>query len=200
MLTTDKEFSIDVINEINYYVYRLIDPRNGNTFYVGKGKGNRVFQHVKCALSEIDYFNDKINTIREINVAGLDVIHIIHRHGMEENVAFEVEAALLDAYPGITNEIGGYGSNDFGPMSVKEIIDKYAVETVEFKHKVLMITVNKSITNRSIYDATRLAWKLNKKKADKADFILAVSQGIIKDVFITNENGWLQATKENFQN
>ena len=35
--------------KMNYYVYRLIDPRNGETFYVGKGKGNRVFQHMKGA-------------------------------------------------------------------------------------------------------------------------------------------------------
>ena len=37
------EFSNEVISKLNYYVYRLIDPRNGQTFYVGKGKGNRVF-------------------------------------------------------------------------------------------------------------------------------------------------------------
>ena len=33
-------FTADVIEQLNYYVYRLIDPRNGKTFYVGKGKGN----------------------------------------------------------------------------------------------------------------------------------------------------------------
>ena len=41
------EFPPEVIKELNYYVYRLIDPRNGETFYVGKGKGNRVFEHLK---------------------------------------------------------------------------------------------------------------------------------------------------------
>lgn len=45
------EFSQEVINEIGFYVYRLIDPRNGNTFYVGKGKGNRVFAHMKGYVS-----------------------------------------------------------------------------------------------------------------------------------------------------
>ena len=35
------KFSPEVINEIGYYVYRLIDPRNGNTFYVGKGYRQR---------------------------------------------------------------------------------------------------------------------------------------------------------------
>ena len=38
-------FPSEVIKELNYYVYRLIDPRNGKTFYVGKG--NRVFTHVE---------------------------------------------------------------------------------------------------------------------------------------------------------
>ncbi len=36
------KFSPEVAKELKYYVYRLIDPRNGQTFYVGKGKNNRV--------------------------------------------------------------------------------------------------------------------------------------------------------------
>ena len=36
------EFPTEVISELKYYVYRLIDPRNGETFYVGKGKGNEL--------------------------------------------------------------------------------------------------------------------------------------------------------------
>lgn len=47
-----KAFPEEVISKMNYYVYRLIDPRNGETFYVGKGKGNRVFQHMKGALDK----------------------------------------------------------------------------------------------------------------------------------------------------
>jgi hypothetical protein len=35
-------FSQSVVEAIRFYVYRLIDPRNGETFHVGKGKGNRV--------------------------------------------------------------------------------------------------------------------------------------------------------------
>ena len=37
-----KGFSSSVSEQLKHYVYRLIDPRNGNTFYVGKGKGDRV--------------------------------------------------------------------------------------------------------------------------------------------------------------
>ena len=46
------KFSDETAERLGYYVYRLIDPRNGRTFYVGKGKGNRVFEHIKCALKE----------------------------------------------------------------------------------------------------------------------------------------------------
>ncbi len=113
------EFPTEVIDELKYYVYRLIDPRNGETFYVGKGKRNRVFNHTKDALSanESDEINDKLQTIREIHAAGLSVIHVIHRHGMDEANAFEVEAALIDSYPGATNIMGGTGSNDYGPVA-----------------------------------------------------------------------------------
>ncbi|WP_250481199.1 hypothetical protein [Caballeronia sp. GAOx1] len=38
-------------------MYRLIDPRNGETFYVGKGKENRVFQHIRA---EKDFEDDVV--------------------------------------------------------------------------------------------------------------------------------------------
>jgi len=99
-------FTPEVAKKIKHYVYRLIDPRNGITFYVGKGKGNRVFEHVKCELifeDDEDEISEKFATIREIRQKGMEVIHVIHRHGMDSETAFEVEAALIDAYPGLTN-------------------------------------------------------------------------------------------------
>jgi hypothetical protein len=40
---------------------------------------------------------------------------VIHRHGIDsENVAFQIEAALIDAYPGLTNVVTGHRSGDYG--------------------------------------------------------------------------------------
>lgn len=192
------EFPTEVTNEIKYYVYRLIDPRNGETFYVGKGKGNRVFNHMKCAIrkDESDDLSDKLSTIREIRNSGLNVIHVIHRHGMDEKTSIEVEAALIDAYPSATNIQGGHSSSDYGPMNALEIINKYAAEEANITHNVLMITINKSIENNEIYDAVRFAWKVNIKKAAQSDYVLAVKQGIIYGVFIAEQ--WKDASKDNF--
>lgn len=48
-------FSEEVVQKIGNYVYRLIDPRNGETFYIGRGQGNRVFQHASSNLQPYRY-------------------------------------------------------------------------------------------------------------------------------------------------
>ena len=40
-------FPPEIARRLKTYVYRLIDPRNGETFYVGKGRGDRVFAHIR---------------------------------------------------------------------------------------------------------------------------------------------------------
>lgn len=192
---TMKSFPAEVIPKLQYYVYRLIDPRNGETFYVGKGTGNRVFDHINGDIEE-DSPSEKMLRIREIQLAGFEVAHVIHRHGMDSKTSFEVEAALIDAYPGLTNIAGGHGNNDFGSMHAVEISRKYQAETAQFNHKVIMICVNRSATESSLYDVTRFAWRINASKARKAELVLSVQQGLIVGVFKPTE--WLEATPENF--
>jgi hypothetical protein len=188
-------FPPEVADKLQYYVYRLIDPRNGETFYIGKGKGNRVFAHARGDI-ETDSLSEKMTRIRSIRLAGLDVAHVIHRHGMSEKSAFEVEAALIDAYPGITNIMDGHGNSDFGTMHSSEIIKKYSAETAEFKHKALLISVNRSALDNSLYEATRYAWRLNIKKASEAEVILATVQGLIVGAFVAEK--WIEANTVNF--
>ena len=121
-----ESFPPEVEQRLQTYVYRLIDPRNGETFYVGKGKGNRVFAHIRGEEGlEDDEINNKLKRIRLIRLTGFEVAHVIHRHGMDEATAFEVEAALMDAYPGLANIAGGTGG-DYGAMHAQEIIRRYS--------------------------------------------------------------------------
>ncbi|MCL2501096.1 MAG: hypothetical protein FWE90_12300 [Defluviitaleaceae bacterium] len=188
------EFSTEVINEIGIYVYRLIDPRSGNTFYVGKGKGNRMFAHINGALAfegDEDEISEKIGTIREIHQSGLEVIHVIHRHGLDNNTAFEVEAALIDAFPGLSNETGGRGSRERGVMNALQIQNIYKAEVLEeITDKCIIIKIKQWSIDRyngsfadAIYEATRAAWKMSIVKAKKAEYILSVMDGVIKAVY-----------------
>jgi uncharacterized protein len=199
MATEDLDrFLPGVGDQLKVYVYRLIDPRNGETFYVGKGTGDRVFAHVReeVAESDSDGLSNKLKRIREIRLAGFDVAHVIHRHGLDSKTADEVEAALIDAYPGLTNAVGGSGSNDYGVMHAKEIIARYCAPEAEFQHKALLISVNREATERSPYEAVRYAWKISPANASQAEVILATVRGVIKGAFIAHQ--WLKATPENF--
>ncbi|MGH7133837.1 MAG: LEM-3-like GIY-YIG domain-containing protein [Phycisphaerales bacterium] len=191
-------FPPEVIEKLKTYVYRLIDPRDGETFYVGKGKGNRVFAHIHGEQGiEGDDLDNKMKRIRAIRLAGFEVAHVIHRHGMDDATAFEVESVLMDAYPGLTNEAGGVGGNEFGAMHALEIIREYAAEPAAFRHNAILISVNRSaLAESSLYEATRYAWKISPTKAQKADVVLATVQGIIKGAFVADE--WLEATATNF--
>jgi uncharacterized protein len=195
-------FSTEVAEKLGYYVYRLIDPRNGETFYVGKGKGDRVFQHARGALKlnneQEDVLDAKMQRIKEITRAGLEVGHVIHRHGIEdEKTAFQIEAAVMDAYPGLTSKVGGHGS-DFGVAHAEEIINLYAAEPFVPKHLLLLISIRNSYKEeeKSVYEAVRYAWRINPSRAE-GRVILAHVNGLVVGVF-QSDGQWKEATKENF--
>ena len=197
----EKCFPKEVIAELKHYVYKLIDPRNGQVFYVGEGKGNRVFQHMKDELAcndEDDALSLKLSTIREIRNAGLDVIPIIHRHGMDQKTAFEVEAALIDAIPGLTNIQDGHGNSEKGSACIKELITKYTADTVDFDEKVIVIKLKPATVhacNEDVYEAGRNWWRLDKNRAEQAELAIISVQGIIQGVFSNLK--WRKANDSN---
>jgi len=95
-----QEFPQDVCDKLGCYVYSLDDPNDKKPFYIGRGTGNRVFQHLREAeMKETkagNFRNDKLDKIREIWNRGQDVDIQIHRYGLEEKEAKEVEATLIE--------------------------------------------------------------------------------------------------------
>ena len=184
-------FSPGVWTEVNYYVYLLIDPRNNRIFYVGKGKDNRVFDHVNNALNletEKDRHTAKIQTIRDIKDAGHDVKYVIHRHGMEEDVALEVEASLIDLIDDddLTNEMNGIGV-DRGPMTIQQIEQRYASEPMlpDEDHRLLFIVIKDGTlrATKSVYVAVKGHWKLGRKRASAVQYVLAMNRNTCIGIF-----------------
>lgn len=88
-------FSQRTIEALAYYVYALVDPRDNRIFYIGKGCGNRVFQHAKDSLNENDQ-SLKLDIIRDILREGKQVCLYILRHNLTEETAYVVESVLID--------------------------------------------------------------------------------------------------------
>ncbi len=126
-----RAISKTVSDNLGYYVYRLIDPRTGHTFYVGKGRGGRVYEHVLAQISVTGEENEsslKLAQIRDIPNFGMEPHHIIHRHGLDERTAYEVEAAVIDCYMNnLTNVVSGHNS-DRGSATVDQLIQRYEPE------------------------------------------------------------------------
>ena len=165
-----------------------------------------MFDHVKGAIqfnngsednSQEDMVSAKMKMIMKIKTTGLEPIHVIRRHGMTEETAIEIEAALIDATPGLTNEMPGHASNEYGSAHMNPIIQRYAAEEIQFNpnHEIMVIKLRTStVETYGLYDAVRYAWKVNISKAEQVDYVLAATDGICKEVFIPER--WFQLTRK----
>jgi hypothetical protein len=182
-----KEFSEAVSERIGYYVYLLKDPRNASIFYVGKGKGNRLFQHVQCAL-ENETENDKYNLIREIHKEGKEVEHFILRHGLEEKLSLEIESTVIDllGIENLTNSIKGHDTWERGLKTVDEVFQHYDAKAVTFDEPCIIININRLFTRgisaQKLYDSTRASWIVGIKR-DKAKYAIASYRGLVREVY-----------------
>jgi len=83
--------------ELGFYVYLLTDSRNGEIFYVGKGKGRRYQAHERAwRRSRLDN-GSKALRIGEILESGGQVQALAFATGLTESVAYELERAMIRA-------------------------------------------------------------------------------------------------------
>lgn len=196
-------FSPQVIEELKIYVYRLVDPRSGKTFYVGRGEGNRVFEHVRGGVAEAedDQLPLRLEIIKDIAAAGHEVMHVIHRYGLTPKEALEVEAAVIDAYDDLTGRKIGYHDFERGARTAEDVEHHFAREQVDVAHPVLFVNLARTRARRdplrtSALDAARFAWDIKIERAQRCEFVLGYRDGVVEGVF--KPKHWLQATRENF--
>lgn len=145
-----------VVENLGLYLYALRDPRDRSIFYVGVGRGNKVYSHEWDALGEAgtrdaegvgDADRDETRSawtqrIRDIYAAGHSVDHVVLRHRID--VAHDPVAAAKDAAhlltdtlrllehhphrPVLTNLAGEPADLEKRAMSVAELAVQYSAQ------------------------------------------------------------------------
>lgn len=183
-----------VAEKLGWYVYALRDPRNGAIFYVGKGKGDRVYQHARHARTVEGQTRSqlKLETIYSIHASKLDVgVEIIRHLIPAEEMAYEIESAVIDAVRlvgvDLANIAGGHGQSR-GWQPLEEIVVKYVAQpvTIALEHRVILIRINREFrlarTAEDLYEATRKWWVAAPNRR-KPEFAFCVYDGIVRAVY-----------------
>jgi hypothetical protein len=113
-LTAKQEkFCQGIADGSRYYVYQLIDPRDGSIFYIGKGNGNRETNHTKDAKADRIGNVAKHRRIKAILDSGLEVIARKVKTGMAEREALAMERDMIrEKKSELTNILHGIVTNE----------------------------------------------------------------------------------------
>ena len=213
--TMIQEFQPTVIEALKYYVYCLVDPRDNRIFYIGKGKGNRVFQHAKDSLNENDQ-SLKLDIIRSVLREGKLVGLYILRHNLTEDTAFVVESVLIDLLTytkfnktnQLANIVAGHHQWDEGIKSIDEINAIYNCAKIDVTHGelLLMVSLNRSYDQAKangvyrrvdIYEATRKYWdNISKRRAPEIKYVLGVYKGAVRSVIEVKSWKWTRVAED----
>lgn len=176
-------FTDDITEILKSYVYVYIDPRTGEPFYIGKGKGNRLFSHLDDQAE-----TRKVSKIREIIQSGNEPQIDILRYGLSDLEASLVEAATIDLLgkTNLTNITSGYHENSFGRITIQEITAMLNAKPTTVSHKAILITINKlyrsNMTPLELFEATRGIWVVGPRR-NRAEYAMAVYQGVVREVY-----------------
>jgi len=201
-----KGFTNIVQTRLGYYVYVLIDPRNEQVFYIGKGDKDRIFQHEKALIEDKE--TDKQQRIREIIESGASVKKVIILHGLTEQEAFSAESALINLcqytqMDGLTNIVAGHHADNVvrGAHTVEYLQQKYGCEKLSEKdiiHNLMTVKLNVfyqyGMTDEEVMNIARGHWKVKKSNAEKADYLAAVYHGQIVGLYEIDK--WYPSDKE----
>ena len=198
-----QHFNLMISTKLQSYVYALADPRvvgslKDRIFYVGKGKNSRCFNHAAAARGQEDQpLNDhqhKLSTIHAIHNARQEVeVHIV-AHGLTDNEAFTLEAALIPLV-GDTNAVAGHGDQLMWLQKnqIDELYDK-PIERGEvelLRGNILFVNLNQQNTDAlrkagaedQLAYATLGDWNLGEPRSRLVDCLIGVKHGLIVSVF-----------------
>ena len=182
-----REFPPEVIEELGSYVYLYIDPRTGLPFYVGKGVGNRAFDHLYAKED-----SDKVARIEKIKASGQEPMIEILRHGLTDGQATLVEASVIDllGLDSLANKCRGIHSQSFGRISASDVLLTYSARPTDIFEPMVLILINRlfrsDMSELELYEATRGIWEIGPRR-EGARYACTVFNGVIREVYEISE-------------
>jgi hypothetical protein len=181
-------FDQKTIEEIKFYVYALFDPDQPRVpFYIGKGKGNRVFSHaqgVNLDQLEETTLSLKREKIAEILRRSRKVRHTIIQYELTEEQSLRVESALIDMVNHIlpetlANLISGIGAAE-NFIDAGDLATEKCATPLDAKEPLLLIKTRgtgASCSNGMAASATYLLMKYMKQHVPIGELMSAARKG-----------------------
>lgn len=191
----NKSFPKSIHEKLAFYVYIYVDTSNNleKVVYVGKGKGNRCFDH----LDSSDIKSENIESLIKSGNLRIDVLV----HGINEETAIKVEAAVIDlvGIEPLLNKQRGHGSKVYGRITSDDLIaklkPKQTLSPNDFDDDCMLIMITdryySTMSHVELYEATRGVWRASMKECEKVKYVLAINDGIVREVYLVA--GWFDA-------
>ena len=188
-MTDFNKFPASLHEALGYYVYMYVevgDAGYSDPIYVGKGRGNRCFDHLKSAP------NKKSKEIEKLAKSGALRIDVL-AYGLDQATALKVEAAAIDLIGkhNLLNMKRGDDSLEYGRITTDDLIAKLApveiIDATAFKEESLLIRINRTyysgMPDLELYEATRGFWAAKLDRCQNVKYAMPVYEGVIREVY-----------------
>ncbi|AOW93126.1 hypothetical protein BFN03_11975 [Rhodococcus sp. WMMA185] len=204
-------FSKRVAEELGTYVYALVDPRSRSVFYVGTGRGNRVYGYVWEALAENEHrqtLEDSepdgaevraatIARIRQIYDSGLEVEHYVVAHRVPDSgrIADAVQDGLIGALGLMEGSVVANvasGARKHRAIPIDDLVLQYEAEPVPKLPTPCVVlevpeTSRRGVTSEEVYELSRGPWEAGSAVRNTEDIpVIVFADNIVRAAYRAN--------------
>lgn len=181
-------------DKLKNYVYMYYDSVTKEPFYIGRGKGKRIFNHVS-ASHNADLAERLADGSWEVDFLAF---------GLDENEAKKVEATCIDliGIDNLLNRNRGTDSRTYGRIGALALMHSLDSEDLDhFPDNLIAVSIKDTYKRygndeQALYESTRGIWALNEEKADAAEYILGVVDSHV--VYVMSVAACLAAGSTNY--
>lgn len=180
---------------LGHYVYVYYDTESGDPFYIGKGQGNRIFDHPTGSHNV---------QVRE-RLSGGNYKADFLVYGLDEKSALKVEAAAIDLIgtDNLANRKRGDGARTYGRVDADTLLRSIEeLPLVEVPDNLMVVPIRETYERygddpQALYESTRGVWPRPQNDiAEGVQYVAGAVDGRI--VYVMAVAAMLQAGSTNY--